>query len=317
MRYLRGLQVQLQERCRQTAKTGSDGYRRQLGYLLAFFERTPALKAILDVIERAEPELDPQVWVDENFGHQGYDWPPTEIGRAKVALHLVRRMADDLDPFHIGMSITNEGNLDVIVREITSVVVEPLIDFVQQHLGTESEILYLLDRYRRRVEWFEKDRLLATYLEDTTRGEAAYDKDLRQFLFSEGVDYPFSQAASASGRADVLAGLEGDDPLVCDVKLFDGESRGIAYLSAGVRQVVQYATDYGKTAGHLVIINLSGEDLELPSDGEPGAWPPRIHAAGITVYLIPIRARVTATASKLGPAAPIRVAREDLVRDLG
>ena len=46
---------------------------------------------------------------------------------------------------------------------------------------------------------------------------------------------------------------------------------------------------YGLRVGYLVIINLSGKPLSLPSDEDPKLWPPRITTvAGTRVNLIAV-----------------------------
>jgi hypothetical protein len=313
LRYQQTLQVQLQERYRRLAKTGFDVYAREAGYLRQFIRRTPPLKAIVDTVERSLPELDPEAWIRENFSWQGYDWPETELGRAKVVWWLLNNWAEGGDPRTIAHSLSNESNFTDALAEMTAAAVEPFVEYLQNELGAESDVLYLLDRYRRRVEWFEQSALYDACMADTRTCEAKYDRDFRRFLFEQGIDYPFSQPASASGRADVVSGLETDDPLVCDVKIYDGDSRAIGYISEGVQQVLQYALDYGKTAAHLVIINLTDKDLELPSDGVTGEWPPRLEIAGVTAFLVAVRGKPRASASQQGRARPIRVSRDQLV----
>lgn len=78
---------------------------------------------------------------------------------------------------------------------------------------------------------------------------------------------PYSQLRSPSGRSDVLSRLESDDPLVCELKVYDGENRDISHLASGVTQALQYANDHVKFAAHVVIINLTSRPLQLPSDG--------------------------------------------------
>ena len=136
---------------------------------------------------------------------------------------------------------------------------------------------------------------------------------MRRFLFSEGINMPFSQARSASGLSDVLAGLDTEDPLVCEAKIFDAASRGKRHLASGINQVLQYATDHGKQVGYLVITNLSGRPLNLPSEDNPRTWPPRITIAGVRVYLIAVRALPTPPASKQGKPAPPTPQRATLV----
>jgi hypothetical protein len=144
-------------------------------------------------------------------------------------------------------------------------------------------------------------------------GRGRLDRDLRLFLFDQGIDYPFSQPKSASGQVDVVAGVDGDDPLVCEIKLFDAGSYGKPYLAKGLQQAVAYAHDYGKTTAYLVIVNLADQHLDLPSD-EPGQWPPRLEVTGVTVFMVPVRAKPQPSASKRGPLRPVQVARSELIR---
>ena len=202
---------------------------------------------------------------------------------------------------------------DRLWREFAERILRPLFDYLVERVGAESSILYVLERYVRRVEWFDRDDLYARAMQDTRKAEEVYDIDLRRFLFGEGINMPFSQARSASGLSDVLTGLDTDDPLVCEVKIYDADNRGKRHLASGVNQALQYASDYGKQVAYLVIINLSGRPLTLPSEDDPKTWPPRITVAGIRVYLIAVRALPTASASKQGKPAPVTVSYDDLV----
>ena len=275
MRYRESLQVLLQERYRRLYKANWQAYHHEAGYLVEFIRSTPALQFLADSVERAVPELDPGKWAAENFGWQRVDLPPTEDGRAKLAWHLLRHWATEPQAASMfGHNLDHEADLPEGARLATEQIVEPLVEYFQQHLGGSSDVLYLLERYVRRLEWFEKQHLWDRYRADTQHGEAIYDADLRRFLFDQGIDYPFSQPRSASGEADVVAEPFGDDPFVCEVKLFDGGSYGKAYIGKGFRQAVQYANDYVKTTAYLVIINVSDRQLELPTDGQPAEWPP-------------------------------------------
>lgn len=313
MRYEQGLQVRLRERYRRLYKTDSAVYSREMSYFRQFILSTPALRAIVENLERAEPDLEPDKWVTEHFQWQGYDWPPSETGRAKVVWRLINRWADGEEALQIAHFFSHESNINSLLRSLTEGAVEPFVEYLEERLGSESEILYLLERFKRRVEAFDQEELHRQY-QATRQGEDIYDHYLRKFLFDQGVDYPFSQPASASGRADVVSDVEGDDPLVCEVKLYDADKYGIPYLGKGLNQAVEYAHDYGKTVAHLVIINLSEHPLQLPSDEDPKLWPPRIHVSGVTVYLVAVRALPLPSASRRGRLAPRIVKREDLVR---
>jgi hypothetical protein len=212
----------------------------------------------------------------------------------------------------LAMSLSHESNLDDSTRSMVEAIIEPFVEYLEQNLATDSDVLYLLEKYKRRVEWFDREDLYAAYHADPARGEKVYDSDLRRFLLDQGVDFPFSQPRSASGEADSVAGIETDDPLVCEVKLFGTSSYGVPYLAKGLNQALQYAQDYSKSVAHLVIINLGEQPLELPSDAADTEWPPRIQVAGVTVYLVAIRALPMASASKAKRLKPTVVKREQL-----
>lgn len=252
-RFQESLQVQLRTRYRRLYKSDHGSYASELRYLKAWISQQPALAAILASVERSEPELDADTWY-AGLERRGIDWPDSEVGRAKVVWRVLARLADgELRPQEVGWKFSDERILNDALRDFTDSAVEALVEYLEQRLSAESDMLYVLERYRRRVLWWEQERLWAQYEQDTGHGEAIYDADLRRFLFEQGIDYPYSQPASPSGQADIVADLETDDPLTCEVKLFDGESYGPAYLAKGLHQAVRYAEDYGKTDAYLVI----------------------------------------------------------------
>jgi hypothetical protein len=315
MKYQRDLQVRLQERYRRLYKAKATLYKNESGYLVTFIRETPALRHIIENVERSET-LDPATWITNNFGWNKAEWPSTEAGRVKVSWYLLQQWAvNDHGAAMFGTTLNpSDRNLESGARGATEAVVEPLIEFLQERIGEASDVLYLLERYVRRVEWFEKESLYQRFLDDTAHGEAIYDRDLRQFLFEQGIDFPFSQPRSASGQSDVVANLDGDDPLVCEVKLFDGGSYSKAYLAQGVNQATSYARDYGKTIGYLVVFNLSTQLLQLPSDGPADEWPPRIDVGGITIFLVQVRALPQPSASTRGTAQVMAISKDDLLR---
>jgi hypothetical protein len=295
-------------------KADRSSYGADISYFRDFVRGTPAINGVIAGLELSEPGVDPDAWVATNFQWNGYSWPPTEVGRAKVCWRLVNRWADGEEAWQIAHQMSHESNINSSLRELTRAVVEPLVEYIQGALGSSSDILYLLEKYRRRVEWFEQERLFSAVQADSRRAEAIIDADLRQFLFDQGVDYPFSQPASVSGKADVVSGLESDDPLVCELKLFDGADKATPYLAQGINQAVAYARDYGKPIGYLVIANLTDERLEIEADSEKTDWPPRIQVGGVTIFVVVIDCKPQGVASKQRRTVR-RVLRADLVRD--
>jgi hypothetical protein len=316
MRYERNLQAQLRERYRQLFKASFMTYRREMEYFRKFILSVPALSAIVDNIQRSEPDLDPDKWYAENFKFKEYDFPESEIGRAKFVWRIIERIAlGELDAFQVSHVFPDRtSDINERMRLVTEQLIEPFVNFLEFRIGTESDILYLLDKVKRRIEFFDKGMLYSEYEANERRREEVYDRYVRQFLFDQGVDYPFSQPRSASGEADIVSGLETDDPLVSEIKLYDGDSYGVAYLAQGFNQAVHYAQDYGKTSAYLLVMNLSDQNLHVPSDEDGQIWPPRLHTAGVTVYIVVVRAKPLPSASKHGKQTTKQISRDDLIR---
>jgi hypothetical protein len=73
------------------------------------------------------------------------------------------------------------------------------------------------------------------------------------------------------------------------------------------------AHDYRTGVAHLVIVNLSDERLELPTD-EPGSGPPaRLLVEGVTVNVVAVQAKPLPSASKDRRMQRRIVARDALV----
>ena len=125
-------------------------------------------------------------------------------------------------------------------------------------------MLYLLNKYKCQCEWFNNKQLMVMYDEDTAHGEDILTKDLRKFLFNNGIDYPFSEPNTPSGKPDIIYGIDTNDPLALEVKLFGGKSNyGKNYIKKGFHQAISYANDYNKPSAFLLIFNLSDNLLEF------------------------------------------------------
>ncbi len=158
-------------------------------------------------------------------------------------------------------------------RDFTEDILQPLFDYLSERVGAESSLLHTLERYRTRIEWFDREELYTRFDADRANGEEVYNLDLQRFLFLEGDHITHAKPRSASGEADLIGDLDGRDPLVCDGKIFDGSSRGKSYLIKGLHQIIKYAHDYGQHTAYLVIYNITDKLLELPTDGTPAHGP--------------------------------------------
>jgi hypothetical protein len=311
------LQIKLRERLRRLLVADMDSWLPTLRLVRDFLQGDALLKALVEEARRSEPELDSDKWVQSLNGAGGFgggiDWPHrTEGGQVALIYRLIEQLADGELAEQTLWSMGASNNINDSLRSSTEMLIAPLFDYLVERVGNQSSVLHALERYTRAVEWFDRDTLVQDYEKDPSRGETIFDRHLRRFLFNEGIDMPFSQAASPSGESDVLAQLHSEDPLVCELKLFDAQGRGKRHVATGVHQALLYAQDYGKSEAFLVVVNLSGRALEILGDGNGLSWPPYVDIGGVRTYIVVVRARRLASASKSGPPSPIRLTRAEL-----
>ncbi len=245
-------------------------------------------------------------------------FPQHEEGRAKVCYGILRRcVCGEHGDNTLGWSryFSSENNFSAMLRDYTEAVVDPLMNFLHDRIDDGGNVLYLIERFKLKAEWFRRKELYALYKGDTSVGEASLDQELRANLFEGGIDYPFSQPSSPSGKADIVALLGSDDPLVLEVKVFDPElSKGTSHLRQGFHQVLRYAGDYNQSLGYLVIFNCSDKQLAIsPEEPSEAEFPPRITYGGRTFFVIPIDVHPgTASASKEKPSSRLVIGYKDL-----
>lgn len=294
--------------------------------IVEWIEHQPALRAILAEAELVERHLD-----FDGF-HASFEqmlgdlaWPSTtEEGRVTLVWNVMKRIAT-ADAVGEGQNLTDYYAFGVVGgpgaagmwRTFAEQVIKPLFDFLDEQVGGQASVLFVLERYVHRVEWFDRDEIHHRY-ESAVRnghvGEDVYDRDLQRFLFLDAGYTTQAKARSASGEADLIGGVDTDDPLICEGKLYDGDRRGKRYLAAGFHQLIKYAHDYKKTVAYLVVFNLTDHLLRFRPDGPAEAWAPYIGDAGVRVHLIVVRALPpTNPASKAGKARTVEISREDLI----
>ncbi|MGO9469518.1 MAG: hypothetical protein ACLQIB_20815 [Isosphaeraceae bacterium] len=254
----------------------------ELKYFLQWMGQEPYLRSLLVEIESEEITL--EAWEPGNFDHQHLALPESEIQTAKICLQICRRGQSLQD----ARKISESAHFNDALRDFVEMFVDPLVTYMEDRIEEGSSVLSILERYKRRTEWFHRERLFGLYADDTTRGESRLDGDLREYLVDHGVSYPFSQPTSPSGEADIVACLDSADPMTIEVKVFGGPNQyDDAYLRKGFSQAYRYAADYHVPAGYLVVFNLS-EKLLLFETQARRQWPAAVHLADKTIYLVAI-----------------------------
>ena len=227
MRHLLNLRVQLQDRRTRVFKAGYRAYGHELRFMLDFLNDNPFTCALLDSLG-AQTSIDFEQWAQQQpVRPEFYEFanlPETEGARAKICHDILKRCISDENGSgwqrwpHL---FSSESKPDPILCDFTEAVVDPLVNYLHDRIDDGDNVLYLIERFKMQIEWFKKDELYSQYRNDTSKGEKNLDQELRAYLFDGGIDFPFSEPNSPSGKADIVALLGTSDPLVLEVKVFD------------------------------------------------------------------------------------------------
>ena len=318
MFYPHQIRVRIQDRKTRLYRCGGTNFLSELQYFLDFLHDNHYTRALLTTVE-ANTSVDVEEWIRDCHLRRIRSFPDTEEGRAKVCYGFLKRYVSEQNPNtrqSLTEVITSRYKVDDMIRDINELAVEPLVNFIHDQIDDSGNVLYLIERFKLKCEWFRRDELYSLYTKDTRNGESNLDQALRAGLFDGGIDYPFSEPSSPSGRADVVALLESDDPLVLEVKVFDpGLSRSTGHIRQGFQQVQRYAQDYNQSVGYLVIFNCSDKQLVISPDSPSETdFPPRISYGGKTFFVISIDVHPdVASASTERPADRQVISFEEII----
>lgn len=206
-------------------------------------------------------------------------------------------------------------DFDDTKTKIIEEYISPIIYYLHDKLEKLNSTIYLLEKYKKRTEWFTQGNVLSAYKTATKNYEQILEDDLRLFLFDQGIDYPFSTPMSASGRADVIGEIETDDPLIIEIKIFDREKKyGKDRIKDGFSQILKYTNDYNKDVGFLVIFNMEEVEINFKFSEQTKVFPPSLLFNNKTYYFVVINCGFTNSASKSGITKEIEIAESELTK---
>lgn len=180
-------------------------------------------------------------------------------------------------------NIQHDGS---VIKGFIDVVIYPIVDYFFESLHDESQTLALLLRYKKYKEWFNRRIFYDLYV-NNGRNEEFLDMDLREYLFQNGIEYPFSTPKSPSGRTDIVAKIDSNDPLVLEVKVIDSVTGyGKSRITDGISQCVKYINDYNKNVGYVAVFNADENDKEIIIESNTKEYPARLNYNGKDYYFI-------------------------------
>lgn len=209
----------------------------------------------------------------------------------------------------------NCGNFDETKDTIIEDFISPIIYFLHDKLDESNSTIFLLEKYKRRSEWFTCKDLNNRYKTALKSYEQIFEDDLRLFLFDQGIDYPFSTPSSASGRVDIVGEIDTNDPLIIEIKIFDRlKGYGKDRIKDGFTQIVKYANDYNKNVGYLVVFNMDDCELMFNFPDSKKVFPPSINYNNKTIYFIVINCAISESASKIGTLKVVEITEDELIK---
>lgn len=308
--YLKAARVKLQERKNTCLRATYSSASQHVAHFLQFLVSDPIIAPLSRELHSLGEQHFPQIADAIDGDNRCLRLPTDDAQRAALYYRLLSVFADP-DPsvqipgFHMIFDPVSNRIQDHI-NDFFEQVLIPLYGYLDERIDEGDLLLYMLCRYQRDCGWF-RCRDLAQLIAggESSKLEGSLDKHLRQWLFREGVDYPFSTPHSSSGRADIVV-WHGETPLPIEVKVFDGEHRDRGHVSQGLWQAFRYASDYGRPFGYLVLFNTTSDIIVF--DHASGDVPPCVPVGDRSVFAVTVQVQPpTSTASKEHPQRTVRI----------
>ena len=312
MYYNHLLRTKLQEWKNNLHKSDFDDFGDDFVFFFQKIHEEPILLCIIEEVVQEYPLSQDEIdkWVNQ----RRYDNVKYENSKHKLSylIHIYRGFLEGgKNPARYTIFDHRfEENLQAFLGR----VITPIVNYLHESLDDVNTLLYLLEKYKLRVEWFIKDALKEKYRNAPNKQyEQVFEDDIRLYLFDQGIDFPFSTPKSASGRADVVSLVNTEDPLVMEIKVIDSDKKyGKERIQSGFTQIVKYANDYHKNVGYLVVFNLDNVEIEIENKESDSKFPNRVMFNGKAYYIIVINLNYDISASKQKDLKKITITLEDL-----
>jgi len=238
----------------------------------------------------------------------------SENSQAAFCYQFLKHFFNKYDDYELhNYTEFQRGGFEDNKTRIVEDYIAPIVYYLHDRLDKSNAVIFLLEKYKRRTEWFTKDNILLRYQNASKSFENIFEDDLRLFLFDQGIDYPFSTPSSASGRADIVGAIETDDPLIIEIKIIDKErGYGKERIKGGFTQIVKYANDYNKDVAYLVIFNMDNSSINLKLGDSSKTFPTSFHYDNKTFYFIVINCSSSVSASKIGTLKELTITTDEL-----
>ena len=174
-------------------------------------------------------------------------WSRTDFMTAYAAMHEVGKM---------GLTIDKKGELHPRERQEYLTYLDTLVRFVKDNLETRNAILEILQKFKRRCEWYSYGELLDMCKE--SQRETLITIKTLEYLYDNGL-LPLYKPMIGNKQPDVV---ELENALVLEIKVTEGKKTEVV---KGFNQAFGYASSYNVGTGYYLIFNYSEFSLDIPS----------------------------------------------------
>lgn len=175
------------------------------------------------------------------------NWNRTDFMTAHAAMHEVGKME---------LTIDKKGELTPDRRQEYLTYLDTLVRFVKDNLETRNAILEILQKFKRRCEWYSYGELLDMCKE--SQRETLITIKTLVYLYDNGL-LPLYKPMIGNKQPDAV---ELENALVLEIKVTEGKRTEIV---KGFNQAFDYASSYNVGTGYYLIFNYSGSSLDIPS----------------------------------------------------
>jgi hypothetical protein len=318
MYYNHNIRTNLQEWKNRLYRATYEQFGHQLKYCINNLENNRLLSSLIQDTTLKYPYTEEQLQqiVDEQeYGRPDMSFQ-NEIHHTSYCYQILKYFFKIGETYNLHtLTIFYGRDFEDIKKNIIEEYLTPIFYYLHDKLDKSNSVVYLLEKYKKRTEWFTFSQLLNKYSAADKSYEQIFEDDLRLFLFDQGIDYPFSTPKSTSGRADIIGSIDTDDPLVIEIKIFDREKGyGKNRVIEGFSQIIKYANDYHKDVGYLVVFNTDKAEIDIVLNEKSNIFPPVVNFNNKTYFIIVVNISNGISASKIGTTEVITISENELTK---
>lgn len=318
MYYNHNLRTNIQEWKSRLYRATSEQFGHQLKYCFSNIENNKLLKSLLqEAVTQYKYENETLVEISNEMENGRIEMNfLNDVQHASFCYQILNYIIELDKTYNIhNLTFFYHGEFEDIKKEIIEGYITPIFYYFHDKLEKSNSIIYLLEKYKRRTEWFTNKHLFKEYSEANKNYEQIFEDDLRLFLFDQGIDYPFSTPKSTSGRADIIGSIDTSEPIVIEIKIFDrAKNYGKNRIIEGFSQIIKYTSDFNKDTGYLIVYNADKAEISFQFNESTKIFPPMLVLNNKVYYFVIINLNNESSASKIGTTEIISVSESDLTK---